>query len=153
MLLLIVAPPVVADHCDTGITIHGRPAFTPGVILPPTPRACLAVETSGSTGHVLLPGTDEIFVRVQADLGGTYPHLVLRLDGLGFRDQVYHLTRTLAPTGTWVYDLPEWLALPAEDANGTLRATVRFPGHHEASAEYTLLAAPSVGTPASEAGP
>ena len=152
LLLVVAAPPVEADHCATGIVIYGRAAFTPGILLPPTPRICIEVETSSSAGHILPPETDEIFVRVQTDIGTSYPVLQLRLEGLGFDRQTYPLTRAEAVAGMWVYDVADWLALPDDDPHGTLRAAVRFPGE-EAAAEYTLLELPDPETLASEYGP
>lgn len=143
LLLLFGAAPAEAEHCTTGIAIHGRPAFSPAILPPALPRACVTLETSGSTGHVLAPATTEVFVRVDADLGGTYPQLILRLDGLGFRDQTFQLTRTTtSPIAGWTYDVADWLSLPDPEPGGTLRAMVRFPGNHEASAQYVLLGVP-----------
>lgn len=61
------------------------------------------------------------------------------------------LHRTQDPLGTWTYALREWLTIPdAPRASGELRATVRFPGGHEATTAYSLMVVPSVPT---EVGP
>lgn len=139
LLALIVATPADAEHCETGIVLYGRSALAPGVLPPVLPRYCVALQTSGSAGHILLPGTEQVFVRVEANLGGSYPLLVLKLDGLGFDDQTFQLVRTLNTGATWTYNLEDWLTLPDPEAGGTLEARVRFPGNYDATARYTLL--------------
>jgi len=91
---------------------------------------------------MLPPHTEQVFVRVEADLGESYTRLQLRLDGLGFRDQMYVLERTQTLPGRWTYNLPGWLDLPERDAEGVLNVTVRFPGNHEETARYVLVRAP-----------
>lgn len=138
LLLLILATPASAEHCESGIAVFGRPAFSPGVLPPTLPRYCVTLETSGSAGHVLPPGTQDIFVRVEADLGASYPILNLKLDGLGFHEQTFHLTRTQS-AAMWTYNVEDWLPLPEPTPGDSVTASVRFPGNYEASAQYTLV--------------
>ena len=141
LLMVALVPSAGADHCATAIAVYGRAAFAPGIVPPAAPRSnegCVSVETSTSAGHVLLPNTDQILVRVEADMGSSYPLLPVRLEGLGFREQTYTLQRTQAITGAWTYNLRDWLELPDAGASGTLRVTVRFPGGNEVTTEYTL---------------
>jgi len=151
--LLFVVPSVDAEHCSSGISVFGRSALMPALLPPALPRACVTLSTSSSAGHVLPPATDQIFVRVDADIGASYPTLSLRLDGLGFQGHSFPLYRMQGPTGVYTYNLREWLYLPDEDPEGTLVATVRFPGNHDVSARYTLLATPMLATQAPEMGP
>lgn len=147
MLLVVgLAPTIDAEHCSSRIEAFGRTPNAPALVPPPSPagRVCLAVETTLPTEHFLLPYSELLYVRVDADLGTNYPRLPLTLDGLGFREQHFQLERTTGLTGKHSYELGEWITMPdAPHASGHLFATVRFPGNHVETARYELLPAPS----------
>lgn len=139
-MLLLLFPPTSADHCETGIAVYGRGPLTPGVVAPVTPASqiCFEVETTATSGHTFPPLTNQITVRMERNLGASYPQIQLRLDGLGWHNQIFWLERTQW-LGSTYYSLPDWLDIPdPARPDPTLRATVRYPGGHEETAEYVM---------------
>lgn len=137
--LLLAAPPTAAADCETGLVVYGRSAFLPGAVPPPSPvRACAQVETTTSSGHTLQPLSDQIYVRLNSDLGASYPTLKLRLEGLGWDNQQFTLHREQSAIGATTYNLREWLSIPEPADGGTLKATARYPSGNEGSVTYQL---------------
>lgn len=142
MLAATLVPVVGAEHCETRIVMYGRSPFTPGLLLPPLPvgPACPNIGSTQARGHTLPPLTEQISVRVEVDVGLSYTQLLLRLDGHGFRHQLYQLHRIESATGPATYNLEDWLTIPAPGTTESgILATVRFPGGDEERVEYQLF--------------
>ena len=137
-----------AGHCDTRIAVYGRSALGPGIVPPKllTGQPCPEIAAPNASGHALPPGTDQIYVRVEADLGAGYPVVLMWLQGQGFRGQQFTLTRTEGTVGTVTYTPEDWLSIPDLDEVDGITATVRFPGNHLASAHYDMNILPVVVT-------
>lgn len=135
-----VMPASEAGHCETAISVYGRSALTPGVVPPRAPvgQICADIESPNAPGHALPPASDQVYVRVEADLGPSYPVLLMWLQGQGFQGQQFALTRTEPIAGSVVYVPEDWLSIPDPDADDGITATVRYPGGHLASVHYAM---------------
>ena len=142
LIVIVVPNGTLASDCATSINVYGRSALAPGVLPPPSPvgPVCAEIQSSDSSGHKIPPLSDQIMVRLEKDIGPSYPELRLRLDGLGWRDQQFTLVRTQSLTGPWMYTLDDWIGIPdANVADPTLHVKVRFPGDHDTTVDFSLV--------------
>lgn len=139
LLLPAFAPLGAAGHCEEDLYVYGRGSFTPGVVPPAGPVAAECILVPGGlvhdVVHTLAPGTDQVLVRMFVDIGPSYPHLHVKLEGFGWTGQVFAMERVQASATTY-YSFPEWVYAPDPYEGTPLRASVRMPGGREASAEY-----------------
>jgi len=137
-------PLAEAGHCETKIHVFGRASPTP---LAPPPYTTSAganctrtLSLVGMDEHKLPPNTDQVMVRVQGDFGPSIQSLDVAFNGLGFEDIHHTLLRKLNPSGSYSYDLPEWVTLPDGAKDGELTVTVRYPGGLLRSVTYSTTA-------------
>lgn len=123
-------PAASGDHCVTKITVYGRISLTP-LLSPPyssgTAGVCVRIYENMLDDHLLPPNTDQVMVRVNGDFGPSITTLQLTLNGLGFTGHTYTLVRTQSQFGGFMYQLPEWAALPDGPMHGDLQASVLYP--------------------------
>lgn len=139
LLLPMLAPPSSASHCEDDLYVFGRGALMPGAAPPAAPVSPECIFFPGGIPHQIvhtLPaGTEQVLVRLFVDIGPGYPHLPVRLEGFGWKGQVFVLER-VASAAEGYYTLPEWLYAPDTLEGTTLKASVRLPGGNEITTEY-----------------
>lgn len=139
LLLPMLAPFGAADHCETDLQIFGRSSTTPGIVAPTGRVAAECLFVPGGVAHhavhTLAPATQQVMVRLYVDVGVSYPHFPVRLEGFGWNNQVFVMERVVGAADAY-YTLPEWIYAPDPYDGSTLRASVRLPGGNEVSTEY-----------------
>lgn len=147
LLLVAGASPLAGAACPGQLDVHGRR----GVLAPfEDPRAsagaaaCVSTPYSSMVDRVLPPGIDEVAAHYWADLGANVTTLNATLDGLGFANATFLLTRAQDVGGSrpsWSYGMP-YEALPDGPASGgTLVARVDLPGGGNVTVTFRVLSA------------
>lgn len=152
LVVLVLAasfsPLVGANHCYSKLAIYSRTALAPTTA---PPHTSFSASTCGrlfgqgvADEHMLMPGADQVTVRVNGDLGSSVPRLTVTLTGLGFDGDAFVIERTPNPFGGYVYQASQWVNIPNPGQQGELTATVRYPGNVDYSVTYHTLPPPVV---------
>lgn len=126
-----------AQHCRTDVVVYSRHwvdamvTSTGAFVADPADQVCKTSQGELTLRRTLLPGTNQVMIRYERDLGESVPALTAWLDGQGFNHAPVVLERKQTAAG-FVY-ATDFLDLPGGPViQGSLGTAIRLPARRSA---------------------